>query len=430
MKSLTLILVSVVCLAVGSRGTAENWTSWRGPTSNGISNERDLPTEWSKDKNVAWRLPLPGPAGATPVVWDDQIFLTSLADDQLLLICASTDGKELWRREITRGNKDVRGDEGNSASPSPVTDGTHVWAFMGTGDLQCFDMQGNSVWKLNLQDRYGEFRIQFGMASTPVLHDGRLFVQLIHGDGKADTQEALVAAMDAATGAAVWKSDRVTMAHTENEHSYASPMLYDFGGRQFLITHGADYTVAYALDDGRELWRLGGLNPHDDPDMPYHRTLRFVASPAAAEGIVVCPTAKRGPVFAVRPDLTGDLTGDKSAILWKLDKNTPDVPSPVIHDGLVYLCRENGFLMCIDQQTGQEIYHERTHDMRHRASPVLADGHLYLTARDGRVTVIKAGPDFEVVAKNETGEDMSASPVISNGTIYLRTFDALWAIRK
>lgn len=409
----------------GNLALGDNWGSWRGPTGNGISNEKGIPTEWSKEKNVAWRAELPGPAGATPVVWDDQIFLTSVDDGRLLLICFGTDGKEQWRQEIGRGNKNVRDDEGNSASPSPITDGKHVWSFMGTGQLACFTVAGDPVWNADLQQRYGAFEIAFGMSSTPVLHDGRLFFQLIHGDGKPTTQEAIVVAMDAETGKHLWKVDRVTGAARENEHSYASPMLYNHGGNAFLITHGADYTIAYALEDGKELWRLGGLNPQGSN---YHPTLRFVSSPSAAEDIIVCPTAKNGPVFAVAADRTGDLT-DSDAILWVRDQHTPDVPSPLIHDDLVYLCRENGILLVLDRKTGEEVYMERTHSHRHRASPVLADGHLYLTARDGKITVVKTGRHFEIVAQNDTGESTAASPVISNGTIYLRTFDALWAIR-
>jgi outer membrane protein assembly factor BamB len=420
-----VLLTSLICSGIH----AENWGSWRGPTSNGISTETDVPVEWSKDTNVAWRVALPGPAGATPVVWGDQIFLTTIDDESLELMCFGTDGQQQWKHVVGQGNKDVRGDEGNSASPSPITDGKHVWSFMATGDLACLTVAGELVWQMNVQQEYGKFDIAFGMSATPVLHKDRLFLQLIHGDGKPDTQEAIVVAIDALTGKPIWKQERVTAAEKENEHSYASPMLYDFGGLTYLITHGADYTVAYSLEDGKELWRLGGLNPHDDPDREYHPTLRFVASPAAAEGIVICPTAKNGPVFAVRPDRTGNLTGT-DAVLWVRDKNTPDVPSPVIHEDLVYLCRESGMLLCLDRETGAEVYMERTHNQRHRSSPVLANGHIYLTARDGKVTVVKTGRAFEIVAQNDLGEAMSASPVISDGTIYLRTFDALWAIRQ
>ena len=430
MNTVSRLCTAFMLLVFSPSGFAENWGSWRGPASNGISSEKNVPIEWSAKGNVAWRFPLPGPSGATPVVWDDRIFVTSVDGERLLLLCLGTDGKEQWRRLIGTGNKDVRVDEGNSASPSPITDGIHVWSCMATGDLACFTVDGVPVWKLDLQKRYGTFDIAFGMSSTPVLHDGRLFLQLIHGDGKASTQEALVAAIDATGGEHIWKADRVTGASEENEHSYASPMLYNFGGICCLITHGADYTVAYSLADGNEVWRLGGLNPREDPRRRYHPTLRFVASTGSADGIVVCPTAKNGPIFAVRPDLSGDLTGNNEAILWVRDRNTPDVPSPLIRGELVYLCRENGILLVLDRETGEEVYMERTHDSRHRASPVYADGHVYLTARDGKITVVRAGRKFHIVAQNDIGETMSASPVIANGTIYLRTFDALWAIRK
>jgi outer membrane protein assembly factor BamB len=423
-----MVPVTALVLLTSVSSFADNWGSWRGPTQNGICTESNLPVEWSKEKNVAWRTELPGPAGATPVVWGDQIFLTSVDKESLVLLCFGTDGKQQWRKVIGAGNRDVRGDEGNSASPSPITDGKHVWVFMASGPLACFTVSGDPVWDFDVQERYGKFDIAFGMSSTPVLHDGRLFLQLIHGDGNATTQEAVVVAVDAGTGAPVWKTERVTGAEKENEHGYSSPILYDFGGQKLLITHGADYTIAYSLD-GKEVWRLGGLNPHDDPARKYHPTLRFVASPAAAEGIVICPTAKGGPVFAVRPDASGDLT-ESDSVLWVREKNTPDVPSPLIDGDLVYLCRENGMLLVLDRKTGEEVYMERTHNNRHRASPVLADGHIYLTARDGKISVVKSGRKFEMLAQNEIGEDMSASPVISNGTIYLRTFDALWAIRK
>ena len=255
MKSITAICLTLLIVSANI-GWSDNWSSWRGPTSNGVSVEQNIPLEWSKDKNVAWRVSLPGPAGATPVVWGDRIFLTSIEKDKLLLLCFGTDGKEQWRQEIAQGNKNARGDEGNSASPSPITDGEHVWAFMGTGHLACFTVDGKPKWNLDLQKEYGKFRIAFGMSATPVLHDDRLFVQLIHGDGKASTQEAIVVAIDAATGDHVWKVDRVTGASRENEHSYASPMIYDFGDTTYLITHGADFTIAYSLKDGKELWRL------------------------------------------------------------------------------------------------------------------------------------------------------------------------------
>lgn len=398
---------------------AENWPQWRGARNDGVSQETGLPTTWSKTEGVLWRLPLPGPAGSTPVVWGDRIFLTSATEgEDLLLICADTAGKELWRRTLGGGNEAVRGDEGNYASPSPSTDGKHVWSMMGTGVLACFDMEGNEVWRVDLQERYGSFNIQFGMASTPVLDGDRLYVQLLHTGGQ------IVAALNTADGSEVWRHDRKTDARAECEHSYASPIVYRDGQHEYLLTHGADYVVAHKLSDGSELWRCGGLNPTGN----YNPTLRFVASPVAAAGLIVVPSAKNGPVLGLDPAATGDVTAVDSAHRWQRAENTPDVPSPLVHDGLVYMCRENGVLICLDAATGKELYQKRAHSDRHRASPVFADGKVYLCSRDGTVSVIKAGPEFEVLATNKMDEGLSASPAIANGRIYLRTFDALYAI--
>lgn len=402
---------------------AENWPQWRGPQNNGISSEANVPLTWSKTENVLWRLPLPGLAGATPVIWDNHIFLTSSEDADLLLIAVSTDGKELWRKKLGTGNKAARGDEGNLASPSPSTDGKHVWAFVGSGDLACYDFAGHLVWQENLQSRYGKFNIQFGMTSTPVLDGDRLYLQLIHGDGDPKTREALVVCLDKATGKEIWKQNRTSEARAENEHSYASPILYRDKERSFLLTHGADYVVAHSLQDGSEIWRCGGLHPPSR----YDPTLRFVASPACVPGLIVVPSAKQGVILGLKPDGHGDITDQPQHRLWKYSI-TPDVPSPLIHDKYVYLCRENGNLICLDAATGELKYHKRTHVDRHRASPVLAAGHLFLTARDGNVSVVKPGPQFELVGTNSIGEIVSSSPAISNGRIYLRSFNALWAI--
>lgn len=418
-KCRALVVFGVLlALAAVRPSHGENWPQWRGPRFNGTSIEKNLPTTWSPTENVRWRLAMPGPAGSTPVIWDDRIFVTSADGDDLVLIGASTQGKELWRRVIASGNRVVRGDEGNSASPSCSTDGKHVWTFMATGHLGCYTIDGQKVWQYNLQDKYGRFNIQFGMTSTPVLYDGRLYVQCMY------TGASYLLSLDAASGRELWKHDRQSDARAECEHSYASPVLYRDGKQDLILTHGADYIVAHDPQTGDELWRCGGLNPPDN----YNETLRLVASPAVAPGLVVVPSAKNGPVLALRPDVRGNVTDQPQAKLWVRAQNTPDVPSPTIHDGLVYLCRENGNLLVLDAKTGEQVYEERTQRDRHRASPVYADGKVYLSARSGKVSVVRAGRQFELLATNDLGEDLSSSPAISNGVIYLRTFDALYAI--
>jgi outer membrane protein assembly factor BamB len=404
-----------------------NWPQWRGPSFDGISPARNVPVKWGLQDGVVWRFPLPGPAGSTPVVWGDRLFLTSVnpAGD-LLLLCVGTDGKLQWQQTVATGNRDARGDEGNSASNSPCTDGKHVWAMMANGTLACYTVQGEPAWKQELQNRYGPFSIQFGMTSTPVLDGDRLYVQLIHGDMRTPEEQALLVCLDAGTGAEVWKHPRQTGATQENKHSYSSPVLYEHEGERYLVSHGGDYVTAHRLTDGSELWRYC-LNPKG---VNYHPTLRFVASPLPGPGFVVAPSAKNGPVVCIKGDARGDLTEQPSAILWRRDQGTPDVPSPVYHDGLVYLCRENGNLVCVEATTGKTVYEERTTPDRHRASPVLAEGKLYLTARNGIVTVVQTGRQFKILAQNELGEPISSTPVLADGRVYLRTFDALYAVGK
>jgi outer membrane protein assembly factor BamB len=421
-----LVLGGLILLLSSSHVQAENWPQWRGAKLDGVSQEKDLPVKWSKTEGIAWRLELPGVAGATPVVWGDKIFLTSTEGDKLLLICVGTHGKEIWRQQVSAGNREVRGDEGNYASPSPCTDGKHVWTMMADGALACYTMDGKEVWKQDLQQRYGKFKIQFGMTSSPVLDNGRLYLQLIHGDGNPATREAVVVCLDGATGSEIWKVDRPSDGKQECEHSYASPVIYRDDKQAYLITHGADYVVAHDLADGRELWRCGDLNPKGN----YNNTLRFVASPLAVSGMIVVPSAKNGPVLCLRPDGKGDVTDKEEAFFWRRPQDTPDVPSPLIHDGLLYLCRENGNLIVMDAKSGKELYQESTTRDRHRASPVYGDGKIYLSARNGIVTVVKAGEKFEVLSRNDFGEPISASPAISGGRIYIRTFKALYAAGK
>jgi len=312
------------------------------------------------------------------------------------------------------------------ASPSPSTDGKHVWAFFASGPMACYDFEGKPVWDVDLQKRYGKFEIQFGLSSTPILDGDRLYVQLIHGEWNSTPSRGLMVCLDKATGKEIWKHVRETSAIDECKQSYASPFLYRDSKHAYVISHGADYAIAHELDTGDEIWRCGGLNAKDN----YNNTLRFVASPVGAAGLIVVPTAKGRTVVGIKPEAKGDITGSTSAIAWVMPNRTPDVPSPVIHEGRVYLCRENGVLIVLDAKTGDKIYEERTVKDRHRASPVIAGGKLYLTARRGTVTVVKTGSTFEILAQNDLDEPITASPVVADGTLYLRSFEALYAIRE
>jgi len=398
--------------------SAENWPQWRGPRHDAVSHVSGLPTEWSDTQNLLWKAPLPGNGSSTPSIWGDRIFLTAEMNNELLLICLATDGKEQWRRKLGEARSIARGGEGNGASSSPCTDGKLVFALVGSGDFGAFDFSGKEVWRFNVQERYGKFSYDFGMHTTPVLHDGRLYVQFIHPRFQA------VVGLDAASGQEVWKVDRPSDGRDECLNSYATPCLWVSGNDARLITHGNDYAIAHSLADGKEIWRLGDLNPKGR----YNATLRFVASPVAVADLIVVPTAKNGAVVGVSPHASGVLSAGRKGEVWRVPSGTPDVPSPVIFEGRVFLCRENGVLTCLDAKSGQQFFSERFHAQTYRASPVIADGKLILTAKDGTFTVVRPGEKLEILAKNKLSEQFAASPAIANGRLYLRGFGHLYAI--
>jgi outer membrane protein assembly factor BamB len=210
----------------------------------------------------------------------------------------------------------------------------------------------------------------------------------------------------------------------ENEHSYASPTIWRKGKEAYLITHGNDYAIAHKLTDGSEVWRVAELNPK----AKYLGDLRFVSSPVATPDLIVIPSAKDHGVVGLKPGAQGKVMPGNEYEAWRLTKGTPDVTSPLVYRGLVYLCREDGILVCLDAKTGKQHYAERLHASIYRGSPVAADGLVYLTARDGVVTVVKASPKFEKVAENRLPDTFAASPVLSGGRIYLRGMETLWAV--
>lgn len=413
---------------VASAAVAENWPHWRGPRFDGTSRAENLPTRWSQEENVAWRLELKGAAASTPVVWGDRIFLTGTEGKKLLAMAIDTSGKVLWRREVDQGAYEFKGGmaqfaiETNPASPSPVTDGKHVWTLFGTGALVAFDHDGKQVWQVDLKERYGELSLYFGLSASPFLHDGRLYLQLLN------TNDQRVVALDAATGAEVWSHQRPTDARAECLHSYASPLVFGSGKDAYLLIHGADYLTAHRPADGTEIWRHGGLNPEDG----YNPSLRLVASPVVHDGLLVLPSAKNGPVYGIDPAKArgGDITGAEASTRWHLERGTPDVPSPLVKDGLVYLSRENGRLTCLDGASGEILYAERVHTSTHRGSPLYADGKVYLVGTDGTVSVVAAGREYRLLAKNQIDERIAASLAVAGDTLYLRSYEALYAIRE
>ena len=424
------LAVTGLCLTWSASAFAqEDWPQWRNDDFSSVG-EADLPTEFGAEKNLLWRAPLPGGGGASPVVAGDRVFVTTATGKRkAALVCFSTDGKKLWQHDYELSGK-MKADGSTIASPSPVTDGKHVWAMMATGELICLTVDGDLVWSKNVQDEYGKFEIMFGMSSSPVLDNGKLFLMVIDGDMKAKpklTSEGQIICLDAATGKELWLHLRRTSGTVETMHSYASPTIYRDADRSLLLIHGADFLTAHNLDDGKEIWRCGGLNGMGDN---YNPTFRFVASPVARDGRIIVPSAKNGPMLCLKPDGKGDITEDKTVNVWRMPKGTPDVSTPVIYDGVVYLVEKKGIVKAVDLASGDELYRERLLADKHRSTPVIAGGKVFVAGRDGTIAVLKTGKEFEVLAKNKLGEDTTASPAIANNVLYIRTKQALYAFGR
>lgn len=420
-----VVMVLALLTFLSDLTVAQNWPQWRGANLDNISESTNLPVEFNKKKNLLWKAALPGPAGATPVVWEDHLFLTTpnLKTKELELHCFNAATGQLnWSRVLKGENADFR-DGASAASPSPSTDGNFVWANTGAGFIECFTMEGKPVWVVDLQKKYGRFNIMFGMSSTPIIHEGNVYLQLIHGKrGKAPSRGHVVA-LNGETGEELWHHIRKTDGVQENVHSYASPIIIHDEDNECLVTHGADYVIGHSFEDGSELWRCGGLNPQGPA---YVNTLRFVASPTFADGMLVVPSAKKNGVIALKPSLSGDVTGDAEAKFWTLAKGTPDVASPLIHDGYVYLADVSGIMNIHNAETGEKVFRDRMFADRHRSTPVFADGRIYITGRKGTVVVLEPGDSGKVLAENELGEEITASPTIAGNKIYIRTWESLY----
>lgn len=395
---------------------ADDWPTWRGPNSDGISHEKNLPTNWSATENIDWKLALPGRSGATPIIWNDRIFLTTGAGDNIEIWAVDRNsGKPFWKRPLGGGNVLMR--KHNMSSPSPVTDGNSVWVMTGTGILKSFDFSGKEQWSRDIQKDYGAFGLNWGYASSPLLYDGSLFVQVLHGMKTDDPSYVL--RIDAKSGKTLWRVERPTQAIRESPDSYTTPALLKNGKSAEIVITGGDCVTGHDPATGKELWRGNGLNPQNQP------FYRIVASPVVRDGLIYASTRVK-PLIAFKAGGRGDITESHKA--WSTD-NGPDVPTPVTDGKYFYIVRDNGTVYCLDAKTGAEIWGGvRIRPGTYSSSPVLADGKIYATSEDGVTTVFKAGPEFEVLSENELGDYTLSSPAISDGQIFLRTDAHLFAI--
>jgi len=404
---------------LAASAVAADWPQWRGPELRGTSPETKLPVKWSSDSGLAWTLALPSASGSTPIVSGDRVYLNVAEGDTVLLWCLDRrTGSLSWKRPLGSALGHAHRKH-NMSTPSPVTDGQRVFAMTGQGALKGFTADGQELWARELQKDYGVFGTNWGYGSSPLLHDGRLYVQVLHGM-KTEAPSYLVG-LDAATGKNVFRVERRTKARTESPDAYTTPTLARRGRQVEIVVTGGDVVTGHDPETGLELWRSDGLNPEDNPFQ------RIVASPVAAGDIVVAPTRVK-PMLVLRAFGSGDVT--KSARLWSFDRG-PDVPTPATDGTLLYVLTDNGLLYCMDLATGSRHYGpERLRTGTYSASPLVADGKLYATNEDGVTSVVKAGAAFELLAENTLEGFTVSSPAAASGQLFIRTASRLYAIGR
>ncbi len=405
---------------VATVSAAENWPNWRGPDQNGVAPGKGFPTRWSATENVAWKFKLPGAGSSTPVVWGDKIFLTCSIEGKNGIVCLDRDGKQLWHTEVGT-SRDGKHKKATGSNPSTVTDGEHVYAYFKSGDLACLDYAGKIVWQHNLQKLYGEDTLWWDLGTSPVLTKECVVVAVMQ------TGPSYLAAFDKKSGEAKYKADRNVPAPSEAAQAYSTPIVMEEGGREILVVLGADHVTGHEAVTGKEIWRVGGLNPKQEM---YYRS---IAGPVVTGGIVVAPYARGGTVTGVRLGGSGDVTA--THVAWTRNDLGADVPTPAGVDGLAYVCSDKGEVTCIEAATGKTQWNGQLPKNRNAfsASPIIADGKIYLTREDGVTFVIaqEQGAEFKVLAENELGGELVvASPVPVDGRILIRTVDHLYCLGK
>ncbi|MCI0446819.1 PQQ-like beta-propeller repeat protein [bacterium] len=415
------------------KGVSQNWAQWRGPLGTGFAPHANPPLEWSENKNIRWKLKLPGKGHSTPVIWADRIFLTAAiaygepvaprftrpgSHDDLALVHRQKfvvlavnrkDGKILWQRTVREDTPFEGGHySGSFASASPITDGERLFVFFGSFGLYCLDLEGNLKWQTDfgdMQTLHGH-----GEGSSPALHGNILVVNWDH-EG-----QSFVIALDKRTGKQIWKMfrDEVT--------SWSTPLVINHNGNLQVVISATNRIRSYDLATGRIIWECGGLSHN------------VIASPVAANGIVYAGSSYEKKAFlAIRlAGARGDITGSNQ-VAWARDRDTPYVPSPLLYDDKLYFLKHyQGILSCVNAKNGDTIYGPARLPGIYNvySSPVGAAGRVYISSMEGSTVVLKHGAKLEVLAVNVLDDNFNASPALVGNELFLRGEQYLYSIAE
>jgi hypothetical protein len=406
----------LLCLLILSSSLlAEDWPSWRGPRGDGTSTEKGLPLTFSPEKNVRWKIALPGTGFSSPIVQGDRVFVTTCLEDkgtrELLCLDRKT-GKTLWSQTVLTAKLEEKHRLNSYASATPATDGEHVYvAFLAAPQMQviCYNAEGKKVW----QRSPGKLLSKHGFCSSPILHKDLV---ILNGDQDA---QAFIVALDKRTGEEKWRVDR-----PNRTRSYCTPILVPCPKRKGvtqLVLSGSKCVTGYDADTGKLLWI------HDGP------TEQYVASLVPHQGILFLTTGfPEFHLMGIRPDGEGDITNTEH-VAWHIphkdngSRGASYVPSPLAHDGHFFVIADTGYLGCIEAKTGKRLWRKQL-GRRHSASPILVEGNMIIPDDDGKVWVVKASPKFEVVSTNDMKDGIFASPATAYGELFLRTTKHLYCI--
>jgi len=424
MKWLALICLAVVGVPIApqSASAGENWPDYRGPTFDGHTDATNLPLEWSETKNVKWKTAIHGRAWSSPIIWGNQVWMTTATPDgkKLTVICVDkTNGKILLDQQLFQIAKPQFAHKYNTyASPSPTIEEGRVYVTWGSPGTACLDTKTlKVVWKRG-DLVCDHFR---GAGSSPVIWKDTLI--LTH-DG-ADVQ--YVIALDKKTGKTVWKTDRSTdfkdlvngkpKRDGDERKGYSTPYFISVGGKTQMISPGAKAAFAYDPDTGKEIWTV--TYPQHSP----------AARPMYGHGLVYINTGYgRSQLLAVKPDGKGDVT--KSHVVWSIGNSNLRKPSSVLVGDLLISCDDSGVALCLDAKTGEEIWKERIGG-KFSASALHAKGRVCFVDEDrGYTTVIAPGKEFKVLAKNKLDAGSMGSPAVSGNALFLRTTTHLYRIEE
>jgi outer membrane protein assembly factor BamB len=400
------LLFCLTLLSLANAARAENWPAWRGPRGDGTSLETHIPIHWNATSNVVWKTELPGVGHASPVVWDDRVFIvTALPDtqDRALLCLDRKTGRILWQKTVIHALLEKKHPLNSYASSTPATDGERVYvAFLDRQEMvvAAFDFEGHRQWLA----RPGPFASMHGFCSSPILFEDKV---IVNGDHDGDSY---LVALSRETGKTLWKTPR-----EHHTRSYCVPLIRELAGRTQMVLSGDKCVASYDPRNGRRHWVLEGP------------TEQFVASPvySGRTGLIyITGGFPDHHILAINPDGHGDVT--KTHVVWHATRGVAYVPSPIIAGDYFLIVSDSGVAHCFEAATGNLLWQERMGG--HHASLVSADGVVYFLNDEGIMHIVKPGLKFQLIARNELGEKCFASPAISEKQILIRGDKHLFCI--